>query len=459
MARGKKKEELTLEEKLERALVLVEEQPYEVPENWCFFRFTSLIDIEGGTQPPKSQFVEEPMDGYVRLVQIRDFASDKYVVYVPDTKKLRKFNKDDVMIARYGASIGRICTGLEGAYNVALAKTIFSREVLNRDYVYWMLQSETFQYPLRTISRSAQAGFNKKDLSNFLLPLPPIAEQQRIVDRVESLFTKLDEAKEKVQEVIDQYELRTSSILHKAFVGDLSLKWRTMHGKTKENWDVKRIKDVCKPRAGYAFNSKKFQNHGCQIIRMGNLYGGVLDLSRSPVFICEDELDEKIINRAKIKNGDILITLTGTKYKRDYGYAVCIENPENLYVNQRILCLTPNANINRDYLLYYLRSNIFRDIFFSNETGGVNQGNVSSKFVENIEIQVPPIEEQIAIITVMNNILLKEERAKKFAECVLQRIDLMKKSILTKAFRGELGTNNPEEESAIKLLKKILVET
>lgn len=198
MARGKKKEELTLEEKLERALVPVEEQPYEVPENWCFFRFTSLIDIEGGTQPPKSQFVEEPMDGYVRLVQIRDFASDKYVVYVPDTKNLRKFNKDDVMIARYGASIGRICTGLEGAYNVALAKTIFSREVLNRDYVYWMLQSETFQYPLRTISRSAQAGFNKKDLSNFLLPLPPLAVQKRIVDRIESLFAKLDEAKEKV---------------------------------------------------------------------------------------------------------------------------------------------------------------------------------------------------------------------------------------------------------------------
>ena len=81
---------------------------------------------------------------------------------------------------------------------------------------------------------------------------------------------------------------------------------------------------------------------------------------------------------------------------------------------------------------------------------------MSSKFVENIEIQVPPIEEQIAIITVMNNILLEEERTKKFAECVLQRIDLMKKSILTKAFRGELGTNNPEEESAIKLLKKYL---
>lgn len=229
--------------------------------------------------------------------------------------------------------------------------------------------------------------------------------------------------------------------------------------KDKRELGCKKIKDVCRPRAGYAFDSKKFQDHGCQIVRMGNLYGGILDLSRSPVFICEDELNERIIDRAKIKNGDILISLTGTKYKRDYGYAVCIENPEDLYVNQRILCLTPNMSINSDFLLYYLRSNIFRDIFFSNETGGINQGNVSSKFVENIEIQVPPLEEQLVIVGVLKNTLLKEDQARELAEFVLQYIELIKKSILAKAFRGELGTNNPEEESAIELLKTILMET
>ncbi len=82
-----------------------------------------------------------------------------------------------------------------------------------------------------------------------------------------------------------QHGLRASSILHKAFLGDLSLGWRAMHGTAKENWEVKRIKDVCKPRAGYAFDSKKFQDHGCQIIRMGNLYDGVNQGNVSSKFV------------------------------------------------------------------------------------------------------------------------------------------------------------------------------
>ena len=122
--------------------VPAEEQPYPIPENWCYFYFTSLIDIEGGTQPPKSQFVDTCKDGYIRLIQIRDFATDKYTVYVPDTPKMRHFNENDILIARYGASLGRIYTGLKGVYNVALAKTIFSEDILYRRYVYWMLQSE-----------------------------------------------------------------------------------------------------------------------------------------------------------------------------------------------------------------------------------------------------------------------------------------------------------------------------
>lgn len=464
MARGKKKEELTLEEKLERALVPVEEQPYEVPENWCWVRLENAFHILNGYAFKSQKYVDSGIR-IIRIANVQDgyIEDDKPVFYPLEMEcEIQKYMLEagDLLISLTG-NVGRVAfldnDMLPAALNQRVGCLRLKNTIFNKSFLFYYFIRQEFQDScIKNSKGSAQLNMSTEWLKLQPIPLPPLTEQQRIVDRVESLFAKLDEAKEKVQEVIDQYELKTTSILHKAFVGDLSLKWRTMHGTMKENWDVKRIKDVCKPRAGYAFNSKKFQNHGCQIIRMGNLYGGVLDLSRSPVFICEDELDEKIIERAKIKNGDILITLTGTKYKRDYGYAVCIENPENLYVNQRILCLTPNANINRDYLLYYLRSNIFRDIFFSNETGGVNQGNVSSKFVENIEIQVPPIEEQIEIITVMNNILLKEERAKKFAECVLQRIDLMKKSILTKAFRGELGTNNPEEESAIKLLKKYL---
>lgn len=463
MARGKKKEELTLEEKLERALVPVEEQPYEVPENWCW---TYLKDVaqwgSGGTPSRKNPAFYE---GNILWVKTSELQED----YIYDTEeKISKeaiqkssakiFPVGTVLIAMYGATIGKTAIlGVKAATNQACACAVCNDSLYNKYLFYYLrFQKDSF---IKQGKGGAQPNISQDIIKKNYIPLPPKVEQQRIVEQIESLFAKLDEAKEKVQEVIAQHGLRITAILHKAFLGDLSFEWRTMHGMMKKNWEVKRIKDVCKPRTGYAFDSKKFQNHGCQIVRMGNLYGGVLDLSRSPVFISEDELDEKMIERAKIKHGDILITLTGTKYKRDYGYAVCIENPENLYVNQRILCLTPNENINRDYLLYYLQSNAFRDIFFSNETGGVNQGNVSSKFVENIDIQIPSIEEQRVIVTELNNMLLKEAQTAELAGCVLQRIDLMKKSILAKAFRGELGTNNPDEESAIELLKTIIAET
>lgn len=460
MAKKTKDSNLPIEERLDQALVPNWDYPYEIPKNWLCFWFTKLIDIEGGTQPPKSHFVEHKMDGYIRLVQIRDFSSDKYIVYVPDSAKLRHFEEEDILIARYGASLGKICTGLKGVYNVALAKTIFSDKILDRKYVYWVLHSEAFQNPLMAISRTAQAGFNKEDLSRFAMPLPPLAEQCRIVARIESLFSKLDEAKEKAQEVVDGFEIRKAAILHKAFSGELTAQWRDANGITKDSWILRKINQVCTSRAGYAFDSKKFTNSGYQIIRMGNLYSGELDLNRNPVFISANDIDDSILMRSLINDGDILITLTGTKYKRDYGYAVCINSPNHLLVNQRILCLTPNHNeINTDYLLFYLQSDWFRDVFFSNETGGVNQGNVSSKFVENIEFDLPTLAEQKEIGKLLRNTLDKDQQAKETAEAVIDQIDTMKKAILARAFRGELGTNDPTEESAVELLKQVLNTT
>ena len=270
-------------------------------------------------------------------------------------------------------------------------------------------------------------------------PLPPtLAEQERIVSRIESLFAKLDEAKDKAQSVVDGFELRRAAVLHKAFTGELTAKWRKEHGVSDDSWEEKKISDCCSPRAGYAFDSKKFITSGFQIIRMGNLYAGELDLSRNPVYYSENELDDSIKKRALINNGDILITLTGTKYKRDYGYAVRIDNPNGLLVNQRILCLTPKTEIKTNYLLYYLHSNMFRDVFFSNETGGVNQGNVSSKFVESISFMLPSLPEQQEIVRILDSVLQKEADAKEAAEHVLEKIDLLKKSILVRAFRGKL---------------------
>lgn len=463
MAKAKKSEaDLTIEEKLERALVADWEQPYKVPENWCWVRmgkigYTNIgltykpSDIsEKGTIVLRSSNIQDGKIDYSDIVKVK--------VEVPENKMSKK--GDILICARNGskALVGKTAIIDKDGMSYGVFMAIY-RSNYNR-FIFHYLNSHYFRNIIdgdvgtTTINQVTQALI--KDLP---LPFPPLAEQQRMVERIERLFSKLDEVKENVQDVIDGFENRKSAILHKAFNGELTAKWRKENNVAKDSWITKKINQVCYPRAGYAFDSKKFTNAGYQIIRMGNLYGGKLDLNRNPVFVSIDDADEAVLRRALINDGDILITLTGTKYKRDYGYAVCIHNPANLLLNQRILCLTPNYNeIKTDYLLFYLQSDLFRNVFFSNETGGVNQGNVSSKFVENIEFDMPTLDEQAEISEILCNILGKEQQAKEKAEEVLKRIKLIKKSILARAFRGELGTNNPDEESSIELLKTVLSE-
>jgi type I restriction enzyme S subunit len=143
-----------------------------IPATWEVKTLDQIMDFQGGSQPPKSQWIEEPRDGFVRMIQIRDYQSDSYRCYVKDSKSLRKCVEDDIMIARYGASVARICWGLEGAYNVALVRVVpVSRHF--KEFLRSYLQSSDFQALLIGMSgRTAQAGFNKSNLKSIQLAIP-----------------------------------------------------------------------------------------------------------------------------------------------------------------------------------------------------------------------------------------------------------------------------------------------
>jgi type I restriction enzyme, S subunit len=159
----------------------------EVPQGWEGTTFGRQIDFKGGNQPPKSTFVYEPTDGYVRLLQIRDFENDDKPAYIPAGATKVRCTKKDILIARYGASLGRICRGKEGAYNVALVKLMLS-DKLYSDFTYYWLNGEHFQnFLARVGSRSAQAGFNKDDLAPLSLAIPPLTEQKRIAEILSSV--------------------------------------------------------------------------------------------------------------------------------------------------------------------------------------------------------------------------------------------------------------------------------
>ncbi len=161
---------------------------------WPTVSLMEVCEIEGGTQPPKETFRYEPTDGYVRMLQIQDFKSDESAVFIPESARMKTCEERDVLIARYGASIGRILRGKAGAYNVALVKTVPDEARVERDFLYHLLNGHGFQhFVLNVGSRAAQAGFNKGDLERFQFVLPPLAEQRRIaevLDRAEALRAK-----------------------------------------------------------------------------------------------------------------------------------------------------------------------------------------------------------------------------------------------------------------------------
>ena len=166
--------------------------PYSIPYNWVWVPHNNIINIIGGAQPPKSQFREYFSDGYIRLYQIRDYGESPLPVYIPIETATKQTKEGDILLARYGASLGKVFRAEAGAYNVAMAKaSVKYFNLIDENYLYFFYLSSIYQEKILSISRTAQAGFNNGDFVTMFFPLPPLAEQQRIVAKIEHLFATL----------------------------------------------------------------------------------------------------------------------------------------------------------------------------------------------------------------------------------------------------------------------------
>ena len=182
---------------LEETPISEDEIPFEIPESWEWVRHNDLFNISGGSQPPKSLFSQEEKDGYIRLYQIRDYGENPVPVYIPISSASKTTQKGDILLARYGGSLGKVFFAEEGAYNVAMAKVepLFDGKLIDRNYLFLYYKCSLYQDLVRGNNRSAQGGFNKEDLASLLFPLPPLAEQKRIVTKIEEVFAEIDKLK------------------------------------------------------------------------------------------------------------------------------------------------------------------------------------------------------------------------------------------------------------------------
>tara|TARA_A100001391_G_scaffold159227_1_gene117761 strand:+ start:10715 stop:12319 length:1605 start_codon:yes stop_codon:yes gene_type:complete len=429
-----------------------------LPKNWVNTKFTDVLDVQGGTQPPKSQFIDEPKEGYVRLLQIRDFGKKPVPTYIPDTHKLKKCKKTDVLIGRYGASLGRVCIGMEGAYNVALAKVLAPVNI-EPDFLRRYLESEVFQAPLRLLSRSAQNGFNKGDLDNFDFLLPPAAEQKVIADKLDTLLAQVETIKARLERIPQILKRFRQSVLAAAVSGKLTEEWRTESGTSLDGWtetNVGHLSNVATGKTPKRTNSEYWKN------------GTIPWLTSASTGHAFTYKAEQFVTEIAVKECSLKLFPPGTLLLAMYGEGKTRGQVTEIKISAT--CNQACAAITVDEALVSLEFMKIRLLENYEETrkaaAGGAQPNLNLNKVRKISVLLPPKEEQTEIVRRVEQLFVYADIIEKQVNNALTRVNNLTQSILAKAFRGELTADwraaNPDlisgENSAEALLAAIQQE-
>lgn len=441
------KKQLTIEEKLQNALVPKEEQPYKIPNNWCWTYVSNVMNIVMGQSPKGVDTTQNVSD--IPLVGGASDMGDLYPRVNKYTKKATKLSKEDDVILSIRATLGRPIFS-DGVYCLGRGVAGISSNYLSKEFIrYYYICFESSLYSNATGTTFLQVTGSV--LNKMLIPLPPLNEQQRIVERIESLFVKLDRAKELIENILAQFEQNKMAILHKAFTGELTVKWRKENNIDLSSWQNYQLKDICEKITDGTHQTPKYTDDGGYIfLSSKNVKSGKIDW-KNIKYIPKD-LHDILYERIAPQRDDILLAKNGTT-----GVAAIVDRDIifDIYVSLALL------RVNKKYilpmfLLYVIGSPRIKNYFDSN-LKGIGVPNLHLKYIREATISVPTIEEQQEIVNILDKLLAKYNKIKNL-EQQLEKIELLKKAILAKAFRGELGTNNPDEESAENLLKEILAE-
>lgn len=465
----KKKTALTIEERLQQALVPAEEQPYEVPENWVWVRLGAVCGFERGITFPSSAKQNERDDENIpclRTANVQDELELNDLIYV--NKKYYKNNidklirKNDIIMSTANSRelVGKTSFVYKVEYPMIFGGFVMALRAnkLLSKFLFYYLRLEFLLGRFRGESTQTTniANISSSVLGEYTFPLPPLSEQQRIVERIEELFAKLDEAKERLQEVADSFAVRKAAILHKAFTGELTKQWRRENGVSDESLEESNLGSfiACGPQNGL-YKPKSSYGDGIRIIRIDAFYDGVIEqwdeLKRL-------RLDENEIECYSLNLNDILINRVNSM--QYLGKSALVRELKDICVfESNIMRLSVDeSRIYPEFLSSFLNSQMGLNELRKNAKQAVNQASINQQDIKNVIINLPPLPEQHEIVRLIDDLLARERSAQQATEQALASIDLMKKSILARAFRGELGTNKASEASALELLRQVLAE-
>ena len=431
-----------------------EQQPFKVPENWIWTDIESINNYKGSSidpmKNPDSEYelysVPSSAENYPEIVSGSEIGSTKQSV-----------EKGDVLLCKINPRINRVWKVSQHTENELLASSewiIIRNAAINPDYLMYCFRTQYFrEFMLSNVSGvgGSLMRAQPKFVKNYPVPIAPIQEQQRIVDRIESIFAKLDEAKEKAQAVVDGFELRKSAILHKAFIGELTAQWRQEHGVGLDSWEVEKLKNCGKWCGGgtpSTSHPEYWDDGDLMWITSKDMKADLIE----DTLMHTNMLGVNNSSANYIENPSVLFVMRSGILRRTLPIAM-VKQP--FTVNQDLKAVTPKENLNLEYLFWACK-NSERKMLGTCMKNGTTVESINASALMDFEISIADMREQLEIVKCIESLIDKEQQAKDAAVSVIDQIDTMKKAVLARAFRGELGTNDPADESAMELLKELL---
>ena len=414
-----------------------------LPEGWVKTTLEYLGKWGSGGTPNRKY--KEYYEGDISWVKTGDlgekylFKSSEYISKLGlKNSSAKMFPKGAIVLAMYGATIGKVSIlDIEASTNQACA-VIIPNENIDTEFLYYFLLSQKDIF-IKKGKGGAQPNISQAIIKEHDINLPPLPEQQYLSQKLTALWDEVAQTKQRLEAISALLKQFRQSVLADAVTG------RLMEIAPR----MTKMSDIAKFQNGFAFNSEDFSKSGeWQVFRLGNIRDGFLFYENKPVFISEKlaKTQEKFIPKV----GDSLISMTGTRFKQDYGFACMVEKDEKILVNQRVGRIIPiKDKIIPKFLNLSLRSEQFRQQFFKGETGGVNQGNVGSKHIMSISINLPTLEQQTQIVQKVETYFALADEIETQVNAALENVNLLTQSILAKAFSGELSAEWRKENSQL----------
>jgi restriction endonuclease S subunit len=421
---------------------------YDLPIGWIWSTLdeVSLKITDGSHNPPDKKTKGIPMLSAQNITNNHiSFENIRYISYEDFTYEYERANIEngDVLLTIVG-SIGRIAFVPETLKkkfaiqrSIALIKP---SSFLGGKYLMYAMQAPFFQKGLKDNAKgTAQKGVYLGVLKFFSIPLPSLNEQYRIVEKIEELFSEIEHAEKNLSDINKRLEVYWESLLLKVYKCN---NFSSLESKTEL------ITKGASPK-WQGFNYVKDKNQ-VRFITSENIQENYIDNLK--IKYLENSFNTKQA-RSVLKRGDVLLNIVGASI----GRAACFNQNEKANINQAVALIRTLGELNPQFLMYYLNSKTARD-YYQTRAVNVARANISLKDVAEIPIPNFVMDTQISIVQELDSqsTLIKDIK-ENIIRC-LKQIEILKQTVMYKAFRGELVPQNPEDEPAYKLLEKIKME-